>query len=333
MKTIKNILIGLVVIVVVMLVVAFFLPREVHVERSGSINAPAKVVFNQVNNLRVWEKWAVWNQLDPRMDIQFENTGIGKNASYTWSSENPDAGQGKLTITESVPYDSIATELNFMEQGPAMGYFLFDEKDGVTKITWALDTDLGWNPIARWMGLMFDRMLGPDFEEGIANLKVVSETIVQENRPVVEIVRLPEFNYVSLRQELEMEDISDQMGIMYGQLMDFMNKKDLSMSNMPYARYHQMDGTLIDLECGIPVNKTVDPQGNILTGTSSAKTCANADHIGPYNNLERTHSFIQQWIEDNDFDLAGAPMERYLTDPMQEPDESKWVTVIYYPVR
>ena len=333
MKTFKKILLGFIFVIITLVVIAFFLPREVHIERSGSIHAPAKVVFGLVNNLHTWEKWSIWNQIDPEMDITYENSGIGKNASYTWNSENSKVGQGKLTITESIPYDSIATEMDFMEEGTAMGYFLFKENGGATDITWAFNSDLGNNPFARWMGLMFNTMIGPDFENGIANLKVVSETIVQEKQPIVEIISLPDFNFVSLRSEIKLEDISTQMGMMYGQLMNFMGENRLTMTDMPYAIYHKMDGGLIDLECGIPVDKAIDPRGSILAGIMPGKTYASADHFGSYETLEKTHSFIQKWIQDNGFNLAGSPMEKYLTDPQKEPDQTKWVTAIYYPVQ
>ncbi len=333
MKTFKKFLLGLAIVLLAMLVIAFFLPRQVHVERKGTINAPPKVVFNQVNNLHTWEKWAVWNQMDPDMQVEFEHTGIGKGAAYTWESENPNLGSGKLTITESVPYDSIATKMNFMEEGISTGYFLFEEKNGQTEITWAFDTDLGNNPVARWMGLFFESMIGPDFEQGIENLKIVAEIIVQEGRPIVEIVQLPEFNYISVRDEVELEAVSTQMGQVYSQLMNLIERHDLVMTDMPFAIYHKIDGNRIDLECGIPVDYGIDPQGAVLSGKMPSRTYAVADHIGSYENLDQTHSFIQRWIPENGLSLAGSPMEKYLTDPQQQPDESKWVTVIYYPVQ
>lgn len=333
MKKFKNFLIGLLLVLLAMIIIAFLLPRQVHVERKGMIEAPPKVVFNQVNNLRTWDKWAVWNQIDPNMKIEYGNTGIGEGASYHWESDDSDVGSGILRITNSVPYDSIVTEMDFMDEGTATGYFGFDEVNGNTELTWAFDADLGNNPFARWMGLFFDPMLGPDFENGIENLAVVSETIVQEGRPIVELVTLPEFDYVSMRQDVELEDVSTQMGIMYGQLMNFIDNNDLIMIDMPYAIYHKIDGTRIDLECLIPVDYGIEPQGKIMSGEMSSRMYATADHFGSYSNLEKTHSYIQKWIEDNDFDLAGSPMEKYLTDPQQVPDESKWVTAIYYPVR
>jgi effector-binding domain-containing protein len=105
------------------------------------------------------------------------------------------------------------------------------------------------------------------------------------------------------------------------------------MTDMPYSIYHKIDGNRIDLECGIPIGYEIEPQGQIRYGTMASTTYATADHVGSYENLEQTHRFIQHWIQENKFDLVGSPMEKYLTDPQQEPDESKWVTVIYYPVR
>lgn len=325
-------MIGLLIVLFALAIIAYFLPSTVHIKRSAEIDAPAKVIFSQVNNLHTWEKWAVWNQMDPNMTVNFQNTGIGENASYTWDSKNKNVGSGELAITASVPYDSIATKMDFMGHGTATGYFLFDEKDGKTNVIWGFSSDLGYNPFARWLGLAMDAMLGPDLRKGLENLKVVSEIIVQEKRPTVEIVERPAFHFISLRKEVELEDISNQMGMMYAKLTNFINQNNLIMANMPYAIYHKVDGDMIDLECGMPVDTVIEAQDNILTGTMPAGKCATADHIGPYSNLEKTHRFIQKWIQDNGFHLNGSPMERYLTDPQKEPDQSKWVTAIYYPV-
>jgi effector-binding domain-containing protein len=333
MKKLKNFLIGLLIVALALLIVAFFLPRQVHVERSGTIEAPPKVVFNQVNNLHTWEKWAVWNQIDPEMKVEFENTGVGEGAAYTWESEDSNVGSGRLTITASEPYDSIATEMDFMEKGTSSGYFLFEEVEKGTKVTWGFDTDLGNNPAARWMGLMFDSMLGKDFEKGIENLGVVSETIVQEGRPIVEIVTVPEFNYVSMRSNIQFENTSTQMGVMYGKLSNFIDNNDLMMTDTPYAIYHKIDGTMIDLECGIPVEYKTETNGDIISGVMPTKKYATADHFGSHETLGETHQFIQNWIVENGFELVGSPMEKYLTDPQKEPDVSKWVTAIYYPVK
>ena len=333
MKTLKKILLVVLILAALFVVIAFFLPQKVHVERSANIDAPAKIIFNQVNDLHNWDKWAVWNQIDPEMTVEYINNGIGENSGYTWTSDNSQVGSGKLMINASVPYDSIFTTMDFMEEGSATGYFLFNETDTATMVTWAFDTDLGFNPVARWMGLMFDAMIGKDFEQGLDNLGVVSETIAEEKQPVVEIVELPSSIYISMRETIKWGDIEMKMSMMYGALSKLIEKENLMMTNAPFAIYHKIDGENIDIEIGIPVNRVPENLGdNIMAGELKDGKYVHADHFGSYEELEKTHSFIQNWMEKRKFIMTGSPMEQYLTDPMQEPDTTKWITAIYYPI-
>ena len=333
MKILKKILLGILIVAALLVIIAFFLPQQVHVERSLSMDAPAKIVYNQVIDLHSWDKWAKWNQIDPEMKVEYINAGVGENAGYSWSSENPQLGSGQLMITAAVPYNSIATTMDFMEEGTATGYFVFSEEGNSTTVSWGFDTDLGFNPIDRWFGLMFDRMLGPDFEEGLENLKVVSETIFAEKQPVCEIRDMPAVKIVSIREVVQYKDIAEKMGVMYGELMKFNQKENIEMIDVPLAIYHQFDGTIIDLECAIPVNTLPENTTDKIQGREiSAKNYVHADHFGAYEKLGETHQFIQDWMDKRQLNLNGGPIERYLTDPQKEPDISKWHTSIYYPL-
>jgi len=42
-------------------------------------------------------------------------------------------------------------------------------------VKWGFATDMGMNPIARWMGLMMDRWVGADYQKGLARLKDLVE--------------------------------------------------------------------------------------------------------------------------------------------------------------
>jgi effector-binding domain-containing protein len=333
MKTLKKILLGILIVVALLVVIAFFLPQNVHVERSLEMNAPAKIVYNQVIDLHSWDKWAKWNQIDPEMKVEYINKGFGENAGYSWTSDHPNVGSGKLLITEAVHYDSIATSMDFMEEGTATSYFLFNEEAGKTNVLWGFDTDLGYNPIARWFGLMFDSMIGPDFEEGLENLKVVSETILAEKQPIVEIRDMPAVKIVSIRETIELAEIGQKMGEMYGKLLKLIEKEQLEMIDVPIAIYHQFDGVTTDIECGIPVNALTENTGDTFESKEiPASDYVHADHFGDYMKLEKTHSFIQEWMNKRQIDMAGGPIERYFTDPQNEPDTAKWHTSVYYPI-
>lgn len=183
MKTLKTIGIVLLCIIILTVGVAYLLPRHIHVERSATIPASPEVVFNQVNNLKNWEKWSPWHDIDPDMEIVYSRPEMGAGASYSWSSNNPAAGQGKLTIMESLPYSLITTELYFAEQGTATAQYTFVPVDEGTLMTWSMESDMGNNPIGRYFGLFMDKMLGSDFEKGMENIK---EVVASRSEPLVE---------------------------------------------------------------------------------------------------------------------------------------------------
>ena len=169
MKTLKIIGIVLAVLIILFFGIALLLPSDVHVERSLVIPASSEVVYNQINDLQQWQKWSPWHQMDPNMKVTYEGESKGEGASYSWSSDK--VGNGKLTIVEAHPHQYIATDLDFTGQGKARAYYRFENSSEGTLVTWGFDADMGQNPIAKYMGLMMDSMIGSDFEKGLQNLK------------------------------------------------------------------------------------------------------------------------------------------------------------------
>lgn len=332
MKTFKKTIIVFLAVLLLLGAAAYLLPEQVHVERSLLIDAPARIVFSQVNDLQCWGKWATWNQIDPEMKIEYINGGIGQNAGYEWTSENKQVGNGKMYITFSLPYDSIAVSMDFMEGGLATGYFLFKEDSSKTNVTWAFDTHLGKNPMARWVGLMFDKMMGPDFEKSLNNLQTLCSTIISEQQAVVEPVILPESVFAGIKKNVKWENIGVEMGNMYQQISAFIQQNNLTIADMPLAIYHSMNEDNMEIECGIPVTEPFESKAGINCGKRAAGKYAYAIHVGSYETLEQTHTTIQKWISDHGFTISGGPVEVYLTDPQSEPNPEKWVTNIYYPL-
>ena len=175
MNLLKNLLKGLLAIVVLLCIVSLFLPSKVHLERSTSVDAPASAIFQQVNNLKNWDNWSPWHKLDPDAKYTYGEQTEGKDAWYSWKGNPKTVGEGKLTITDSKASESIETYMDFGSQGTATSGWIFVEKNGKTEVTWDFDTDLGMNPIAKFFGTQMESMLGPQYEEGLASIKEVSE--------------------------------------------------------------------------------------------------------------------------------------------------------------
>ncbi len=155
-------------------ILSFFLPDKASLERSVVVDAPQQKVFNQVNELKNWEKWSPFSQADPTINIAYEGKTVGEGAKYSWKSEN--SGAGYLQIKESNPPHSLGTYVYFGEQGDGNGFWRFEPvSNNQTKVTWGFNTEFGMNPFQKYFGLMLDRMLGPSYETGLENLKKVSE--------------------------------------------------------------------------------------------------------------------------------------------------------------
>ncbi len=153
------------------------LPTEMHVERSIQIEAPVEVVFPMVDTLKSWPEWDPWSALDSDMDRVYEGPPAGKGAITRWESEDSNVGKGWIEILESVPGDRIVFDLHILqgeEDFQATGVFSFvSSADGVT-VTWTDDAELeGFG--MRVFGFAADFILGPMFEQGLANLKELSE--------------------------------------------------------------------------------------------------------------------------------------------------------------
>lgn len=176
MRLIKRIFGLLVIVVIALVAIAFVLPREVSVSRSVDIAAAPEAVFPHVNSLQKFSEWSPWSSIDPDMKVTYSGPEMGVGNKMDWASDDPKVGIGSQVITAAVDNESVSTELDFGPMGTADAEFLLAAKGAGTEVTWGFTTDLGMNPIARWMGLMMDSWVGADYERGLAALKEIAET-------------------------------------------------------------------------------------------------------------------------------------------------------------
>ncbi len=100
---------------------------------------------------------------------------MGVGNKLTWASEHPQVGNGTQEITASVENERVETALDFGSMGTADAFFSLKANGDVTDVTWGFTTDMGSNPVSRWMGLMMDKWVGGDYETGLNRLKALVE--------------------------------------------------------------------------------------------------------------------------------------------------------------
>jgi len=173
---IKKILIALVIIIAAILIFAATRPDSFQVQRSVTINAPADKIFPLINDLHAWTTWSPFEKIDPNMKKAFSGSDNGVGAVYAWEG-NKKAGAGRMTITESVPFERVTMDLDFFKPFKASNVvdFTLASGNGGTVVTWAMH---GPSPyITKVIGVFcsMDKLIGKDFETGLATLKAQAE--------------------------------------------------------------------------------------------------------------------------------------------------------------
>ena len=331
MKPFKRLLIVIFSIIVLLTLISFFLPSMVKVQRTIEINTTSEIVFEQISDFHNWDKWSVWNRLDTAMQKKYYGAESGEGAGYEWMSKK--TGDGSMMITASAPEDSLLIDLEFAGRGKAQIIFLMKKKDKNVFVSWTMKYNLGWNPLARYMSLMMDKWIGKDFEDGLSNLKMVSESIPKKINVKIELSRLEKFNYIGIREKCRPEVISEKLSAILINLTDYLKKLNIQQSNAPFAIYFSMNEDSVDIEGGIPVDEKIKSTERIKYYTINETKAVVGDYFGPYNSLAKAHVVIQKWITANNLVSSGAPIEMYITDAEAEKDSMKWLTRIYYPVK
>lgn len=355
---VRNIVIGVVAFVAVVVGVAFVLPQQVHVERSAVIAASPDQVFAVVNDLTRAKEWGPWYKRDPKMEIAFEGPPAGVGAKLKWNSATE--GEGSQEVVESEPFKSITTKLDFGEQGTASAAFLFVSVEGGTKVTWSMDTDVGMNPVARYMGLMFDTWIGKDYEEGLANLKQLVEAQARAATDTAlaspsgaappdipmsaaadptkgpEIATVEARPIIMTRSKAKAADgaaISASLGAAYQKLLNYGMANNLNVVGAPLAITisHTAEGDWV-FDAAMPLDAKPDAAvaeaDGVKVGQTYAGRVVKLTHKGPYNTLAPAYGRIHDYTKANNLKEKPIAWEEYVSDPGETAD-TELLTNVY----
>ena len=172
----KKFLIAIAAIIVVFVVVVALQPAEFRIVRSATISAPAPAVFAQVNDFHNWQAWSPWAKLDPAAKATFEGPSAGIGAIFRWAG-NKDVGERSMTIIESRPSDLIRIKLEFLRPFEATNSaeFTFKPEGNRTAVTWSMEGKNNFIAKAVCLFMNMDKMVGGQFEQGLAQMKSVAE--------------------------------------------------------------------------------------------------------------------------------------------------------------
>jgi hypothetical protein len=173
----KKIAIVLVLILAGFAVFVATRPADFRIVRSRTVAAPPDVVHAYVNDFHKWPEWSPWEKLDPAMKRDYSGAPAGTGAAYHWSGNN-DVGEGHMTITDSRPAQSVTIRLEFLKPFAATNTTQFDfaPSGSGTQVTWAMNGHNNFMAKAFSAFMDMDKMVGSDFEKGLAGLDAATAT-------------------------------------------------------------------------------------------------------------------------------------------------------------
>jgi hypothetical protein len=151
-------------------------PDRFSVRRAASIKAPPEKIFPLINDFSRWGAWSPYEKKDPAMKRSFSGPAAGKGAVYAWEG-NKDVGQGRMEIADAAAPSRVTLDLHFVKPFEARNRvdFTLEPKSDATQVIWAMEGPMPFISKVVCLFVDMDRIVGADFEAGLANLKAIAE--------------------------------------------------------------------------------------------------------------------------------------------------------------
>jgi uncharacterized protein YndB with AHSA1/START domain len=166
----------LAVAITAILILASTKPDTFSIERSAVINAPAEKIFSVLNDFHQWGGWSPWENKDPDMKRTYGGPERGKGAVYGWEGDK-NVGTGRMEILEANTPSKLVIKLDFFKPFEAhnTAEFTMLPQGNATSVHWVMHGPATFMSKVMTVFVNFDKMVGKDFEQGLANLKKLTE--------------------------------------------------------------------------------------------------------------------------------------------------------------
>jgi effector-binding domain-containing protein len=328
---------ALVIIVVVVFLIAGLLgPKEFKMERSILIHAPRSVIFANISDYRNWQKWSPWAKIDTNCKYEYAGPQGQADASYKWAG-NDKVGEGEMRTTEIAQDQYLVSRLTFLKpwKSQSVATFRLDSADhGDIKVTWSYDQHYGFSQRPMMLFINMEKMLAPDYEKGLVNLKTESEGDANRAMSATEVyvVDRGKKTYVAYRTTTTFDSISDVFQTWMPKVYAYVTENKLMMDGVPTGLYYTWDADKkrTDMAVGIPVRSVDKVSGDLVILSIDAQKALENDYYGPYDKMGPAHELVSNYITDKKLKKKAPVLEEYVTDPTTEKDSSKVLTRIIY---
>lgn len=341
MRALKTIGIIVLAIVAIVLLMATFGKKDFRVERSTTIAAPISAVYANVSSLAGMDEWGPWKEMEHNMTATLSGSPDGQVGAIShWKS---DESEGEQELAELVTDKYVKTKLRFLKPWAANNEATFDlapEGDG-TKVTWGIQGPCDF--MSRLIGVFMsmDKMVGPMFEKGLANLKTQTEkeyaeaAAAKSAAPAHDVATgdRPAAMYMGIKSDKNMPQADLEKFFMTNVPMVFeaLGKAGVQPAGPLCGVYYDWNDeakTTHMMVC-VPVaekKKVAGLEAEDIAAGKAYWTTLNGPQSGAY----AAHMAVDQKLHADGMEIGGVVLEEYVVGQGTEPDSSKWVTNIIY---
>ncbi|MCP5089514.1 MAG: hypothetical protein GY949_01180 [Gammaproteobacteria bacterium] len=333
----QKLLYGIGALVVLLIIIGLALPGIHRTQVSTEIDAHPATVFALLNDFRRFALWSPMFDADPDVDVQYSGSSMGVGATMTWNGTI--AGSGTRTIVESDPHKHIGIVMSPGEPGEAASWFDLAPGVGTTIVTWVYEADYGINIVGRFFAPMLGSIVARDYQDGLANLKELAESLPTTDFSDLQIEHLivssTEIAYLSTSSQPESAAISEAMDDAFFKILNFINAQALTVAGAPLSISRTFSGAELVFDAAIPVRgvdeSTPRNGATVKIGFTYEGPVIRVTHTGPYRTLTLTHRKISAYLAAHGIERNGAAWESYVSDP-GEVAQQDLLTYVFYPI-
>jgi len=167
---VKIIGIAIGVLIAAVLIYAAMQPDTFLIQRSASIQAPPEWIFAVLNDFQQSTSWSPYEKKDPAMKRAFSGAPVCKGSVYEFD--------GNKDVIEPLPPKKVTLQLDMVKPFKASNVveYTLEPRGDATEVTWAMHGPAPFISKVMCLFVDMDKMVGTDFEVGLASLKAVTET-------------------------------------------------------------------------------------------------------------------------------------------------------------
>ncbi|MEM8840991.1 MAG: SRPBCC family protein [Pseudomonadota bacterium] len=143
------------------------LPRKVVVMRHADVDLNPEDVIARVASTEGFQTFNPYRSTDPALKITPFGPSRGVGSGFRFEGKD---GKGTQTVIE-VTATRVRHLIDLGAMGKPVQTIEAEPTASGARVTWAVTSDMGFNPVFRIFGLFMDRMLGKTYELGLRNIK------------------------------------------------------------------------------------------------------------------------------------------------------------------